>query len=230
MGKKSRVKIKTDRETKLSSILNDLTFNDYFNRLKKIATSVFKWENLPNSCDEDFLENSLFENGKASFLQNNEIIINTDCTSNGYINLYNIPTKFNCFSANGENYYRDLYIDNSQNKEKACILVKNTKDMQATATTLELFAYRLYVAERTIDINVHNLRIPYFISCDEKMLTTIQTILNKIENFQPHIIGRKNTIDNIDTQVFKTDTQFLANDLEIYKDKIWNEALTFLRN
>lgn len=102
--------------------------------------------------------------------------------------------------------------------------------MQATATTLELFAYRLYVAERTIDINVHGLRTPYFISCDEKMLTTIENILNKIENFQPHIVARKNLMDNIDIQVFKTDTPFLANDLEIYKDKIWNEALTFLRN
>lgn len=230
MGKKSRIRPKISNEEKLSKLLNDFTFNDYYNRLKKIATCIFEWENLPISCNEDYLENSLFENGVASFLENDGVIINSNCTSNGYINLYNLPTKLNCFTANGQNYYRNLFIDETQSREDTCILVKNTKDMQATATTIELFAYRLFVAERTIDINVHGLRMPFFITCDEKMRTTVENMLRQIDNFHSHVVGRKNLLENIDMQVLNTKTEFLANDLELYKDKIWNEALTFLRN
>ena len=47
--------------------LNTYTFNDYYNRMKLLAMSVFKWENLPDSCSERFLEMALFDYGKAVF-------------------------------------------------------------------------------------------------------------------------------------------------------------------
>lgn len=230
MGKKRKTRVRTNNnDMKLSQFLNDLTFNDYYNRLKKIATSIFEWENLPNSCDEDYLENSLFETGIATILlDNNQIPINTDATSNGYINLYNLPTKLNCMSANGQNYYRDLYVAENQDINKTCILIKNTKDMQATSTTVELFAYRLFVAERTLDINAHSLRTPFFITCNQNQLMTVKNIMSQIEGFEPKIVARKDNLDEYSIEVLKTDTPFLLDKLEIYKEKIWNEALTFL--
>lgn len=82
-----------------SSILNDLTFIDYFNRLKKIALSIFEWVNLPKSMDARYLEQTLFFEGQASFLKDEKYgFINTKCCSNGYLNIYGLPTSLNCYS------------------------------------------------------------------------------------------------------------------------------------
>lgn len=51
-----------------NAILNDLTFIDYFNRLSRIALSMFEWVNLPNSMDSRFLEKCLFEFRSSYFI------------------------------------------------------------------------------------------------------------------------------------------------------------------
>lgn len=229
MGKK-KTRIRTNNnDFKLSEIINDLTYNDYFNRLKTIAVSRFEWENLPNSCDEDFLEESLFEYGKATFLyDDNGNIINSDCTDNGTINIYNKSMKWNCSSPNGQNLFRDLYFGQDIINDNMCVLVKNKKNMLPTFSTLQLFAYRLYIAERTIDINAHALRTPFLISCDEKYKLTVENLYNDYNGFKPKIIGRKKALEDIEVNVLKTDAPFLLDKFEDYKDKIWNEALTYL--
>ena len=37
-------------------IMNDQTYIDYLERMKKICLSMFEWVNLPTSCNARFLE------------------------------------------------------------------------------------------------------------------------------------------------------------------------------
>lgn len=93
-----------------SAIMNDLTFLDYFNRFKKIALSIFEWVNLPKSMDARYLEKTLFYQGQASFLYDKKYgFINTQCCSNGYLNIYGLPTSLNCYSYD-YNTNRRLYV------------------------------------------------------------------------------------------------------------------------
>lgn len=93
-----------------SSLMNDLTFLDYFNRFKKVALSLFEWVNLPKTMDPRYLEKTLFFDGQASFLYDNKYgFINTRCTSNGYLNIYNLPTSLNCYSFDYHTS-RSLYV------------------------------------------------------------------------------------------------------------------------
>lgn len=63
---------------KTTAELNNATFLNYFHRLERIATARFEWTNLPNSCDERYLEQCLFAFGSASFLYDENLgIINT---------------------------------------------------------------------------------------------------------------------------------------------------------
>ena len=56
MGKK----IKTySREFFESLYDNQATYADYMNRLKKVATSIFEWFNLPQSMNQRYLEETL---------------------------------------------------------------------------------------------------------------------------------------------------------------------------
>ena len=222
-----------DTDEAMALWLTDETFKDYYNRLETIALSIFEWVNLPDTCNGDYIEWCLFHYGKACLLYNNGTgFINTSCVDNGKINLYNLATRYNCIQADGKNYYRDLYIPNSnKNDDEECILIKNNINQYPTSTPLRLYANRLSTAERTIDLNIHALRNPFIIFCDKKQELTAKNIFAQIDSYVPKILVNKdateNDIEKLIT-VLKTGVEFQADKLEGYKRNVWNEALTYL--
>lgn len=97
MGK--RAKYRQNYKFIDSALVNDLTFTDYLNRFKKVALSVFEWVNLPKSMNAQWLEKCLYYNGMATLLKDkNYGFINTNCCSNGKLNIYGLPTNLNCYS------------------------------------------------------------------------------------------------------------------------------------
>ena len=102
MSKPKLSKSRNNMEFIDSQYMNDQTYNDYLDRFKKIALSIFEWVNLPDSMDSRYLEKSLYYDGVASLLRGNtETIkgyINTRCCPSGYVNIYGLPTSLNCWS------------------------------------------------------------------------------------------------------------------------------------
>ena len=158
-------------------ILNNDTYVDYLERMKKICLSMFEWENLPTSMNARFLEMCLYYNGQAALLyDDNYGYINTMAADGGYINIYGLPTQLNCYSYRF-NQSRDLYMtDTGQPKGEECILVMNNWDRTPTASTLELFALRLYEAERACDVNIKASKTPVMVLCDEDQRLTMKNL------------------------------------------------------
>ncbi len=46
-----------------SAVLNNLTYEEYVERLTELTITVFEWKNLPISVDARYIELKLFENG-----------------------------------------------------------------------------------------------------------------------------------------------------------------------
>lgn len=213
-----------------SSILNNKTFIDYFERLKKIALSIFEWVNLPSSMNARYLEETLFYDGQASLLKDNRYgCINTKCCSDGNINIYGLPTRLNCYSYTYQEP-RLLYtgINNQVNQDNSCILVQNTWGRIPTCATLDLFAYRLYEAERTCDVNIKAQKTPVLLLTDENQRLTMENMYSQIDGNRPAIFGDKNNLSTDQIRAIKTDAPFVADKVMEYKKEIWNEALTFL--
>lgn len=132
-----------------ASFQNDMTLLDYYYRFRKIATSMFEWLNLPESCNSRWLEKCLFDFGKAAFLYDETYgYINTEAITSGNLNMYGLPTKINCHSFTYD-ANRDLYTGfkkdkiKSESKEDECILIMNNSDMVPTSNTISLFVKRL---------------------------------------------------------------------------------------
>ena len=226
MGKKSFWK--NNNKFLDSAILNNETFIDYFERLKKVALSMFEWVNLPETMNAMFLEKILFYNGQASLLKDeNYSFINTKCSTNGYLNIYGLPTKLNCYSY-GYQSYRNLYNPTIKDQYNECILVMNNWERIPTCSTLELFAYRLYEAERTCDVNIKAQKTPILLLTDENQRLTMENAYLKYDGNQPMIMGDKNSFSENAIRAIKTDAPFVADKVMDYKKEIWNEALTFL--
>ena len=221
-----------NREFIDSSLLNSSTYIDYLERLRQVAVSQFEWINLPKSMNAQFLERCLYEFGKASLLKTEEYgFINAKAVSNGELNIYMLPSKINCFSTDSLSEDRLLYSgfkDEEDDENKYCILVKNNQDMIPTEPTLRLFAWRLYEAERTCDVNIKAQKTPVLIIGDEALKLAMKNLFEKYDGNEPVIYVDKKQL-GIDTlRALKTDAPFITDKVMEYKKEIWNEALTFL--
>lgn len=220
-----------------SALVNDETFFDYLYRFKKVALSMFEWVNLPNSMNAQYLEKSLYYDGMATFLKDKRYgLINTRCISNGYLNIYGLPSKLSCYSYDYETT-RTLYTGTRPYKSEAweeymenneCILIQNNWDRTPTCGSMELFALRLYEAERTCDTNIKSQKFPVLLLVNEKQRLTMENLYSQYEGNRPVIFGDKDHLDENILRAIKTDAPFIADKLQDYKKEIWNEALTFL--
>ena len=213
--------------------INDDTYIDYLERLKKIAISMFEWVNLPESMDERFLEYSLYYTGQAALLQNEAgVLINTKACTAGDINIYELPTSINCYSVgfNKTKKVYDGFVAEGADPSEYAVHVLNNLNRCATAYTLELFAYRLYLAQRCADTNISINRMPFIISVDENQRLTMENLFNQLDANKTAIFGDKNSLSNIKEtlKVLPTNPPFIADKLNEYKTEIWNEALSFL--
>ena len=180
-----------------SAYLNDSTYMDYLNRMEQICESMFEWVNLPESMDSRYLEQCLYYNGQASLLYDKKYgFINTKCADGGYLNIYELPTQLHCYS---QQYSADRLVYSGLPTDvltDQCVLVLNNWERIPTNNTIQLFAYRMYLAQRSCDVNVMATRTPVLILGTDKQKLTLENLYNKYDGNQPFIFGDKDIISN----------------------------------
>ena len=224
-----------------ADILNNFTFIDFFDRLKRVATSIFKWKNLPETMNERWLELCLFYKGMAGILKHDDYgIINTEASWSGNIDIYGLPTLVYCYSTSFFSEQRVRYdgkvsieelskiygIQNDNLKE--AILVMNNIDMQPTFIAMELFAYRLYKVQRTIDINLDLIKKPFIIGCNEQDKLSMQKFMMDVENNQNMIFATADFDPSNSIKIFDLNVNNHVEELENEKRAILSEDLTTL--
>lgn len=223
-------KLKRNNDFQDTMLLNDATYVDYLERLKKIALSIFEWTDLPDSMNSRYLEMCLYYTGKAGLLYDNDYgFINTQADSNGYINIYGLPTKLNCFSYS-YNTSRKTYMGYNEKakKDQEAILVLNNYEMLPTCSTIELYAMRMAEAQRTCDINIKAQRTPILIETDQNQKLTLRNIYEQYDGNTPVIYGNKSAGIPDSIKALKTDAPLVFDKVMEYKRDIFNEALTYL--
>lgn len=210
-------------------LMNNKTFNDYLDRMRKICLSMFEWVNLPDSMNARFLEQCLYYQGQGALLYDKDYgYLNTMASDGGYINIYGLPTEIMCYSYRF-NQRRSLYTtDIGEEKDKECILVLNNYDRVPTSYTISLFAYRLAEAQRTADVNIKAQRTPILITTDQKQYFTLKKMYEQYDGNTPAIFADKNIITPDALKALKTDAPMIIKDIMDYKREIWNEFLTFM--
>ena len=211
-----------------NALLNTQTYYDYLERFKKICLSMFEWVNLPESMNARYLEECLYYKGQAALLKDNNFgFINTQAASNGYMNIYGLPTSLNCYSY-GYSEYRNLYTGLEGTEDKDCVLVMNNWQRVPTAATIELFCERLAEAEQVASINIKAQKTPVLIVVDENQRLMMENLYAQYDGNRPFIFGDKNQLSENAIKAISTGAEFVADKVMDYKKAIWNEALTFL--
>lgn len=209
-------------ETDIAMNINNLTYIDYLNRLKLIATSLFTWKGLDEVAGfgaSRFLELVLYENGRACFVKDKEKgFLALRVNPSDKLNVYMLPEKVLAWSLG---YNKNYLFDD-------VIYIMNNNLEIPTSQSLQLFAYRLYETERTIDTNLIAQKTPVLIEGDTKTILTLKNVYMQYSGNTPFIFGNKQFDISNKLNVLKTDAPYLIDKLENHKHEIWNEALTYL--
>ena len=214
--------MKKIKETELAMIINDRTMIDYIDRLKMLSISLFTWKNLDKYAGTGasrFLELSLYEEGKGVFVKDDELgYMALKVNPSDKLNIYMLPVKVMCWSIG---YNKQYNFDD-------VVYIMNNELQKPTREFMELFAYRLYETERTIDINLQAQKTPILIEGDTKTVLTLKNVYMQYSGNTPFIFGNKQFDISNKLNVLKTDAPYIIDKLDVHKHQIFNDALTVL--
>lgn len=198
---------------------NNRIYLKWWDKLKKISVSRFKWNNLPDTIDERFLEMGLFNFGFMCFFHD-EIIghLALKCTMEGMLDVYDIPMLRRAYSNNG--YQRLLNNTNS-------VIIFNNYLRTTGIEVIEAYAYELYEINSTQMINAKAQKTPILLVGPEGQRITLKNMYMQFDGNAPVIYGT-DALQINDFKVLKTDAPFIVDKLQYVKSEIWNEALTAL--
>lgn len=192
----------------------------YFNRLKELAISSFIYDDMPDTMDSRFLEETLFNNGCALLFRDDVIgDINTQVTLNGNFNIYNIPKRRRAYASNG--YNNDLDESNS-------VVIYNNLMHSPAIEDIQYFARRLWRFDSIIDINANAQKTPLVMIADEKNKLTVANLFKEYDGNAPVIFGDKNLNISEALTTLNTAAPYVADKILQLKKDTWQEALTYL--
>lgn len=201
--------------------IDDATFFDYYMRMKEIAINEFEWINLPPTCDERFLELILFEFGYVLFFKHREngAFLTLQTAIGGRWNMYRIPTTRNAYAVTG--------LIQECNDEDS-VIIFNNRLRQPTSLTIELYAQRLTEIERTISVNINAQKTPILVRGSKSQAKQLQKMYKEYSGNAPVIFGDDDTNLKEMFDVFVTEAPERYPQLMLQKQRVWNEAMTFL--
>lgn len=215
MGRRKRM---TEFEDSL--LMNNRTYLQYFNRLMELSISMFEWKNLPETVDARYLELHLFETGAMVYFNDN-IVGNLclDMIVNGRLDVYGNPILRRAYS--GYNNYQKLL------SYKNSVIIWNNYLHTNSILDVKMFARRLSMLDRIIDVNANAQKTPVLIQGTEKQKLTLVNLYKEYDGNAPVIFG-DNSLDLNCLKAIVTEAPYVADKIYELKTQIWNEALTYL--
>lgn len=206
----------------VAKMLNNRMFTDYFYRLMLISRSLFEWKGLPNGIDENWIERFLFSEGSCIFYKDPVMgFMVAKMGLRGNLNCYSEPTGLYPIAPNY--VYEGEELTNNEN----AIIIRNNDDMVPTSPTIQIYAFKLANIDRTIDVNIQNQKTPLIVKCTDKQKLSLKQAIKQRDENEFVIYGDKN-LDLSGVEVLKTDSPVVFDKLQIQKNHVWNECMTFL--
>lgn len=210
------------KENDLAMIVNSKTLFTYCNIFKMLGTSLFTWKNLDKHCGTGanrFLENVLYEEGKGVFVKDDKLgYMALRVQPDDKYNVYKMPVKV---IATSVGYNKEYDFDD-------VVYIWNNNQFIPTYELIEIFLYKLYDTERTIDTNLNAQKTPILIEGDANTTLTLKNVYAQYSGNTPVIYGNKKYNINNKLNVLKTDAPYLIDKLEVHKHNVIDDILTIL--
>lgn len=202
---------------RLRESLRDYDF--YFQEFKKMITNMFVWENLPDNISQRFIEEHLFNEGMVLFFKSSDldVFVVSKALQLG-LNDYEEPTLYHALGVNRINEVLS---------PSECVPIWNNNFREGNVNGVHFFSKRLSGIEKTIDVNLEQLKNPSIIACPEGQRETVKQIIKEKTDGVPYIFTSDDFDGMVKVNVFDMHIQNHTRELEEIRMAKEHQALTY---
>ena len=190
----------------------------YEQKYKRLLTSMFEWDNLPDGISYRFIEKYLYSHGCVVFFKNSMGFFQVARATIMHRNCYEEPVAFKTYDITG---HQEIV------KACDCVAIYNNAFMEGEALNVQFFAKRLSNIEKTIDCNLQQLKHPTIVACPESQVETVRAFYAKMQNGEPFIPVDSSFFEENRWEVWDMKAQNHVRELQEVKHDYENEGLTF---
>ena len=202
-----------------SQLGNFKTYEMYKRQLLTLAENVFEFKNLPEFIDVSYLNKQLLRKGCVAFFRDEVMgVIALPFTSIGTLDVYGRPNTIQVISMNG--YTRTL------KRDEFVIMYDNNGRYPLWLDILQ-YAERLALDTRTIDINIAQQKTPRIWKTKQEKEQSLKAMINNVDSFE-NLVATYEDLDLDDIQVVLEPAPFVADKIDMHKDKDWSEFLRLI--
>lgn len=201
-----------------NSLSNNIEAFYFFQRkIFLMATSCFKWNGLPETVNETFLERMLLTHGSVLFFKSDELgYLALPSVGMDKLDIYNIPYYRKAYAVSGKNFYRN---------ETNSVLMFDNNLMSSEMCSVQYFASELAEICGVRRINLNAQKTPILLECDENERTTTENLYAQYEEGRPVIKGRKGVAQPV--SVLKTEAPYLVDKMDAHEQFIWERVAEY---
>lgn len=202
-----------------SQLSNFKTYEMYKRQLLTLAENVFEFTNMPEFIDTAYLNKQLLRKGTVAFFKDEVMgILALPYTSVGTLDVYGRPKSIQVIARNG--YTRTLKYDEF-------VLMYDNNGRYPLWLDILQYAERIAQATRTIDINIAQQKTPRFWKTKTENEKSVRDLINNVDGYENLVLTYKD-IDLDDTTVVLEPAPYVADKIDMEKDKIYNEFLRLI--
>ena len=202
-----------------SQLSNFKTYQMYLRQLLTLAENVFEFENMPTFIDTAYLNKNLLRNGSIAFFKDEVMgLLALPYVNIGTLDVYGRPNKIKVMSQNTytRTLSRDEYVIMYDNNGRYPLFLDITQ-----------YAERIALDTRTIDINILQQRTPRFWKTSSDKEKSIRDIINNVDGLENTVLTYED-INLDDIQLILEPAPYVADKIDIQKEKLWNEFLRLI--
>lgn len=208
------------KQLKENQLSNWKTYQMYLREMLTLAENVFEFENLPDFIDVAFLNKKLLRDGSIAFFKDEYLgVIALPYTVMGTLDIYQRPQKIMAIAPNGS-YRRILNPDEY-------IIMYDNNGRYPLFLDITQYAERIALDTRTIDINILQQRTPRFWKTSSDKERSVRDIINNVDGLENMLITYED-INIDDIQLILQPAPYVADKIDIQKEKLWNEFLRLI--
>lgn len=205
----------------ISQLSNFNTYNMFKRRLLNLAENVFVFKNLPKYIDTRFMNSQLVKNGSIVFYYEEavESVIALPYETFGQTDIYNRPITIQAVAKNG--------VRSKKLNPEEYVIMYDNNGFYPIWLDLEMYAERLALLLRTMDINVNQQKTPRIFQVPQELKKTIEDLTSNIDAGVDTIL----TYDNLNVDavnVLLSPAPLVVPELRQEFNALWGEVLSLI--
>lgn len=194
------------------------TFHYYVDTLFRKAQSIYKFNNIPEEWDYDYMVSTLLGQGFIAITDTPLGVLPLRCGVSG-INVFNHPTTI---------IIANPVIGNLERKiDEDAVLVKLQYNYQPIMPIIYKYASMLAECDSSISVNLMNSKVAFIGLCTSKnQANSMKAMYDMIARGEPAVFVKGDQINGDQILYNHVKENFIAGEVQILKRKIMSEFLT----